>query len=126
MQRSAPIFSTSMKTVVLWMDGPEQVFAHAVEDDLISRKQLQRLLVTVKKLLNAAHRVQLFCPLEESEPEGLLEKRWDKNLVPNRVSSSNCSVCIVYRAGFQCSMNTVTLITLARSLNTGARLRTRR
>lgn len=44
-----------MKMVVLRMDEPKQVFTHAVEDDLISRKQLQRLLVTVKKLLNAAH-----------------------------------------------------------------------
>ena len=54
---------------------PEQVFTHAVQDHLISRKQFQRLFVTVKEVLNAAHRVQLLCPLEESEPEGLLEKK---------------------------------------------------
>lgn len=55
---------------------PEQVLSHAVEDDLICRKQLQRLFVTLEKVLNAAHRVQLLSPLEESEPEGLLGKRW--------------------------------------------------
>lgn len=57
------------------------MFAHAVKDDLIGREQLQRLFVTLKKVLNAAHRVQLFRPLEESEPEGLLGNRSDKNLV---------------------------------------------
>ncbi len=54
---------------------PEQVFAHAVQDNLISRKQFQRLFVTVKEVLNAAHRVQLFRPFEESEPEGLLKTK---------------------------------------------------
>lgn len=34
---------------------PEQVFAHAVKDDLIGRKKIQRLFVTLKKVLNAAH-----------------------------------------------------------------------
>lgn len=58
---------------------PEQVFAHAVQDDLISRKQLQRLFVTVKEVLNATHRVQLLCPFEESEPEGLLKGRCHKS-----------------------------------------------
>lgn len=34
---------------------PEQVFTHAVQDDLVSREQLQCLLITVKEVLNAAH-----------------------------------------------------------------------
>lgn len=34
---------------------PEQVFAHAVKNDLIGRKKIQRLFVTLKKVLNAAH-----------------------------------------------------------------------
>lgn len=55
------------------------MFAHAVKDDLIGREQLQRLFVTLKKVLNAAHRVQFLRPLEEREPEGLLGKRRDKN-----------------------------------------------
>lgn len=53
---------------------PEQVFTHAVQNNLISRKQLQRLFITVKEVLNPAHRVQLFCPFGESESEGLLKK----------------------------------------------------
>lgn len=52
---------------------PEQVFTHAVQDNLISRKQFQRLLITVKQVLDAAHRVQLLCPLEKREPEGVLK-----------------------------------------------------
>lgn len=53
---------------------PEQVFTHAVKDDLISGEQLQCLFITVKQVLNAAQRVQLFCPFEKSEPEGLLKE----------------------------------------------------
>ena len=52
----------------------EQVFSHAVKDDFIIREEFQRLFVTVKEVLNAAHRVQLFCPFEESEPEGILQE----------------------------------------------------
>ena len=54
---------------------PEQVFTHAVQDDLVGRENFQRLFVAVEKVLNAAHRVQFFCPFEESEPEGLLRGR---------------------------------------------------
>lgn len=64
----------AMITITQMRIIPEQVFTHAVQDNLISRKQLQRLFITVKEVLNAAHRVQLFCPFKESEPEGLLKK----------------------------------------------------
>lgn len=64
----------AMITITQMRIIPEQVFTHAVQDNLISRKQFQRLFITVKEVLNAAHRVQLFCPFEESEPEGLLKK----------------------------------------------------
>lgn len=68
---------------------PEQVFTHAVQDNLIGRKQFQRLLITVKQVLDAAHRVQLLCPLEKREPEGVLKGRSRKISFQNRRSFSS-------------------------------------
>lgn len=59
------------------MRVPEQVFTHAVQDHLISRKNFQGLLITVKKLLNATHRVQFLCPFKKRKPEGLLKEKWN-------------------------------------------------
>lgn len=77
---------------------PEQVFAHAVQDNLISRKQFQRLLITVKEVLNSAHRVQLFCPFEESEPEGLLKSKTEFS------SFLQTATCIIV-ACYVCTMS---------------------
>ena len=52
---------------------PEQVFSHAVKDDLISRKEFESLFITVKEVLNAPHRVQFISPFEECEPKGFLQ-----------------------------------------------------
>ena len=48
------------------------MLTHAVQDNLIGRKELQSLFETVKEILNAPHRVQLVGPFEQSEPERLL------------------------------------------------------
>lgn len=48
------------------------MLAHAVDDHLVFGEQLQRLLVAVEELLDAAYSVQLVGPLQEREPEGIL------------------------------------------------------
>lgn len=60
--------------------APEEVFPHAVHYDLIYRKQLQRLFIAVKEILYPAQRVQLLCPFEEREPEGLLQNHTGPNV----------------------------------------------
>jgi hypothetical protein len=50
------------------------VFAHAVDDDLISREELQSLFIAVKQVLDAPQRVELICPFEQSEPKRLLKR----------------------------------------------------
>lgn len=37
------------------------------------------MFIAIKKILNAAQRVQFFCPFEESEPERLLKRERDFN-----------------------------------------------
>lgn len=44
---------------------PEKVLAHAVDDHLVFREQLQRLLVAVEELLNATYSIQLVSPVQE-------------------------------------------------------------
>lgn len=75
---------------------PEQVFTHAVQDNLISRKQFQRLLITVKEVLNATHRVQLFRPFEESEPERLLKGTHNKIKLQYRTAVAKTDCCVYY------------------------------
>lgn len=82
---------------------PEQVFTHAVQDNLISREQLQRLFITVKQVLNAAHRVQLLCPFEKSEPEGFLKEDMSQILACMVVAGYVCGECS--ETGFQSSAN---------------------
>jgi len=48
------------------------VLPHAVQDDLIGGKEFQGLFEAVEEILNAAHRVQLVGPFEQSEPERVL------------------------------------------------------
>jgi hypothetical protein len=57
------------------------VFAHAVDDDLISREELQSLFIAVKQVLDAPQRVELICPFEQSEPKGLLKTHIIKTLL---------------------------------------------
>ena len=67
------IFTAVTRTI------PEQVFSHAVKDDLISREEFQSLFITVKEVLNAPHRVKFISPFEEREPKGFL--RGQSNIV---------------------------------------------
>lgn len=50
-------------------DKPEKVFPHTVDNDLIIRKQLQRLLIAIKYILDTTEGIQLFCPFEKSKSE---------------------------------------------------------
>lgn len=58
------------------------MFSHAVEDDLISREDFQSLFVAVEEFLNSSHRVQLFGPFKQSEPERILKNNGSLYLVP--------------------------------------------
>ena len=66
------------------------MFAHAVQDDLVVREQLQGLFVAVEKVLNPTKRIQLFCPFGESKSKRVL--REDSQLVVQ--TSNNKFYCI--------------------------------
>lgn len=51
---------------------PEEMLAHAVDDHLVSRKQLQRLFVAVEKIRNTTERIQLVGPFKKCEVKRIL------------------------------------------------------